>query len=234
MLSALSVVVNAQADAQGQESFAGFGVATQPAVGSRSKPEISAGHHKPNPLPGTFGQRADIALPSHCQPVAGFFIFRSRETSSTRLLVKSSRGPEPTTHGINMSETFTIVGVGLTSSSVGVTFATLFPEATPAVMLGSLAGTALYVLTSDPHQLWKQAIFALISFISGVFFSVPMAKIMAGIINTPLSLMKPPASIEVSPAVGAIVTASISVAVLLRILRKSKSGKMPGLGEEDK
>ncbi|MEP9315470.1 putative holin, partial [Enterobacter hormaechei] len=106
--------------------------------------------------------------------------------------------------------------------------------ATPAVMLGSLAGTALYVLTSDPHQLWKQAIFALISFISGVFFSVPMAKIMAGIINTPLSLMKPPASIEVSPAVGAIVTASISVAVLLRILRKSKSGKMPGLGEEDK
>lgn len=53
MLSALSVVVNAQADAQGQESFAGFGVATQPAVGSRSKPEISADHHKPNPLPGT-------------------------------------------------------------------------------------------------------------------------------------------------------------------------------------
>ncbi len=48
-----------------------------------------------------------------------------------------------------MSETFTIVGVGLTSSSVGVTFATLFPEATPAVMLGSLAGTALYVLTSE-------------------------------------------------------------------------------------
>lgn len=183
---------------------------------------------------GPFGQRADIALPSHCQPVAGFFIFRLWEPSSTHLLVKSSRGPEPTTHGINMSETFTIVGVGLTSSSVGVTFATLFPEATPAVMLGSLAGTALYVLTSDPHQLWKQAIFALISFISGVFFSIPMAKIMAGIINTPLSLMKPPASIEVTPAVGAIVTASISVAVLLRILRKSKSGKMPGLGEEDK
>nr|DAQ66370.1 MAG TPA: hypothetical protein [Caudoviricetes sp.] len=23
---------------------------------------------------GPFGQRADIALPSHCQPVAGFFI----------------------------------------------------------------------------------------------------------------------------------------------------------------
>ncbi|MCS2172785.1 MULTISPECIES: putative holin [Scandinavium] len=132
-----------------------------------------------------------------------------------------------------MSEPITIAG-GVTSAAVGVTFAALFPEATPAVMLGSLAGTALYVLTSDPHQLWKQTIFAVISFIGGVTFSVPMAKIMAGIINTPLSMMKPPTSIEVSPTVGAIVSASISVAVLLRILRRSKDGKMPGLGEEDK
>ncbi len=52
-------------------------------------------------------------------------------------------------------------------------------------------------------------------------------------INTPLSMMKPPVSIEVSPTVGAIVSASISVAVLMRILKKSKDGKMPGLkGEE--
>lgn len=190
-------------------------------------------HHTPT-QPGYLRPESRHCLTLIFPACRRVFYSRPREPSSTCLLVKSSRGPEPTTHGINMSETFTIVGVGLTSSSVGVTFATLFPEATPAVMLGSLAGTALYVLTSDPHQLWKQAIFALISFISGVFFSVPMAKIMAGIINTPLSLMKPPASIEVSPAVGAIVTASISVAVLLRILRKSKSGKMPGLGEEDK
>ncbi|MCS2155488.1 phage holin family protein [Scandinavium sp. H11S7] len=132
-----------------------------------------------------------------------------------------------------MSEPITIAG-GVTSAAVGVTLAALFPEATPAVMLGSLAGTALYVLTSDPHQLWKQAIFAVISFIGGVTFSVPMAKIMAGMINTPLSLMKPPVSVEVSPTVGAIVSASISVAVLLRILRRSKDGKMPGLREEDK
>ncbi|WP_255296459.1 hypothetical protein [Leclercia adecarboxylata] len=55
---------------------------------------------------------------------------------------------------------------------------------------------------------------------------------MAGVINTPLSLMKPPVSIEVSPSIGALVSASISVAVLLRILAKSKRGKMPGLEEE--
>lgn len=132
-----------------------------------------------------------------------------------------------------MSEPITIAG-GVTAAAVGVTFASLFPEATPTVMLGSLAGTALYVLTSDPHQLWKQAIFAIISFIGGVFFSVPMAKIMAALVNAALGTLTPPASIEVSPTVGAIVSASISVAVLLRILRKSKTGSVPGLGEDGK
>lgn len=57
---------------------------------------------------GSFGQRADIALPSHCQPVAGFFIFRLREPSSTSLLVKSSRGPDLINQhqaGANMKKT---------------------------------------------------------------------------------------------------------------------------------
>ncbi|HID7510848.1 TPA: putative holin [Enterobacter hormaechei] len=120
----------------------------------------------------------------------------------------------------------------VTAGTAGVTFASLFPEATPAVMLCALAGSAMYVLTAEPHQLWKQIIFAVISFMGSVFFSEPMAKIMAGVINTPLSLMTPPVSIEVSPSIGALVSASISVAVLLRILAKSKRGKMPGLEEE--
>lgn len=84
----------------------------------------------------------------------------------------------------------------------------------------------MYVLTAEPHQLWKQIIFAVISFMR------LMVKMMAGVINTPLSLLKPPVSIEVSPSIGALVSASISVAVLLRILAKSKRGKMPGLEEE--
>ncbi|MFY9993612.1 MAG: putative holin [Leclercia sp.] len=131
-----------------------------------------------------------------------------------------------------MSEPLTIA-VGVTSATIGVTFASMFPEATPGVMLCALAGSAMYVLTSDPHQLWKQFLFAVISFVGGVFFSVPMAKILAGVINTALSLVThPPVSIEVSPNIGALVSASISVAVLLRILAKSKRGKMPGLEEE--
>ncbi|MEH0017423.1 putative holin, partial [Citrobacter portucalensis] len=82
-----------------------------------------------------------------------------------------------------MSEPITIAS-GVTSATVGITFATMFPEATPGVMLCALAGAAMYVLTSEPHQLWKQMLFAVISFMGGVFFSVPMAKILAGVINT--------------------------------------------------
>ncbi|MDU1652720.1 MAG: putative holin [Leclercia adecarboxylata] len=130
-----------------------------------------------------------------------------------------------------MHDPLTIAG-GVTSATIGVTFASMFPEATPGVMLGALSGAAMYVLTSDPHQFWKQFLFAVISFVGGVFFSVPMAKILAGVINAGLGLLKPPVVIEVSPNIGALVSASISVAVLLRILAKSKRGKMPGLEEE--
>lgn len=129
-----------------------------------------------------------------------------------------------------MSEPITIAG-GAAAGTMGVTIAALFPEATPGVMLFSLMGAALYVLTSEPHQLWKQAIFAVISFLGGVAFSIPMAKIMAGIINSALSIMKPPVVIEVSPDIGALVASSIAVGILLRILAKSKNGKLPGVGE---
>ncbi|OIZ39953.1 putative holin [Citrobacter freundii] len=132
-----------------------------------------------------------------------------------------------------MSEPITIAS-GVTSATVGITFATMFPEATPGVMLCALAGAAMYVLTSEPHQLWKQMLFAVISFMGGVFFSVPMAKIIAGVINTALGLLQPPVSIEVSPNDGALVAASVSVAVLLRVVAKSRNGKMPGLEEEGK
>jgi hypothetical protein len=76
------------------------------------------------------------------------------------------------------------------------------------------AGAAAYVITAEERKIWKQVIFVLISFIGGVFFAVPMAKIMAGIINT------------------ALVAASISVAVLLRILSRTKRGKGCGAGGE--
>lgn len=130
-----------------------------------------------------------------------------------------------------MSDPIT-TAAGVTAGSVGITFASMFPEATPAVMLCALAGASMYVLTSEPHPLWKQILFALISFMGGVFFSEPMAKIMAGVINTALGLLRPPVSIEVSPNVGALVAASISITILLRILSRSKKAKLPGLEGE--
>jgi hypothetical protein len=52
-------------------------------------------------------------------------------------------------------------------------------------------------------------------------------------INSALSLLTPPVTIEVSPNIGALVAASISVAILLRILSKSKNGSLPGLDGGD-
>jgi hypothetical protein len=79
----------------------------------------------------------------------------------------------------------------------------MFPEVTPGVMLCELTGAAMYVLTPEPHQLWKQMLFAVIPFMGGVFFSVPMIKILVGVINSALGLLQPSVSIEVSPNVGA-------------------------------
>lgn len=64
-----------------------------------------------------------------------------------------------------MYDPLTVTG-GFAAASTGVTLAALFPEATPAVVMCSLAGTALYVLSSRPHRLWRQVLFALVSFSS--------------------------------------------------------------------
>jgi hypothetical protein len=109
----------------------------------------------------------------------------------------------------------------------------MFPEATPAVMLCALAGAAMYVLTAEEHRIWKQIIFALISFIGGVFFAGTASEILAGLLNAALGVLTPPVHVKVSPAIGALVASTISVVVLLRILSKSKtaSPKLEGGGE---
>lgn len=78
-----------------------------------------------------------------------------------------------------MSEPITIAS-GVTSATVGITFATMFPEATPGVMLCALAGAAMYVLTSEPHQLWKQMLFAVISFMGACSSPFPWQRYSPG------------------------------------------------------
>lgn len=126
------------------------------------------------------------------------------------------------------------VTAGVAAGTTGITFATLFPEATPAVMVCSLAGAALYILSSEDHKIWKQIIFALISFIGGVYCAGTASEIIAALINAGLNQLSPPVSIKVSPAIGALAASTVSVTVLLRVLKRSRTGNLPGLkGKND-
>ncbi|KTH22655.1 putative holin [Enterobacter cloacae] len=125
------------------------------------------------------------------------------------------------------------VTAGVAAGTTGITFATLFPEATPAVMVCSLAGAALYILSSEDHKIWKQIFFALISFIGGIYCAGTASEIIAALINAGLNQLSPPVTIKVSPAIGALAASTVSVTFLLRILARSKTGNLPGVkGEE--
>lgn len=125
------------------------------------------------------------------------------------------------------------VTAGVAAGTTGITFATLFPEATPAVMVCSLAGAALYILSSEDHKIWKQILFALISFIGGIYCAGTASEIIAALINAGLNQLSPPVIIKVSPAIGALAASTVSVTILLRILARSKTGNLPGVkGEE--
>ncbi|HEB0916371.1 TPA: hypothetical protein RY299_002036 [Enterobacter cloacae] len=86
--SALSVVVNAQADALAakvyllQRNLMRVKLAIRQSVSHRNegKPDFSTGHHIPTCYLGPFGQRADIALPSSSWLVARFFIPGRRQS----------------------------------------------------------------------------------------------------------------------------------------------------------
>ncbi|OWF75673.1 hypothetical protein B4903_19330 [Yersinia frederiksenii] len=112
------------------------------------------------------------------------------------------------------------LSAGVTAASAGVTFAAMFPEATPAVVVCSLAGTALYVLSSRSHRLWRQVLFALISFIGGVYCADAASEIIAALINAGLNQLGPPVTVRVTPAIGALVASTVCVSVLLRVMSK--------------
>ena len=125
------------------------------------------------------------------------------------------------------------VTAGVAAGTTGITFATLFPEATPAVMVCSLAGAALYILSSEDHKIWKQILFALISFIGGIYCAGTASEIIAALINAGLNQLSPPVTIKVSPAIGALAASTVSVTIQLRILARTKTGNLPGVkGEE--
>ncbi|EFB5187769.1 hypothetical protein NZZ21_004612 [Escherichia albertii] len=130
-----------------------------------------------------------------------------------------------------MHSSLTITGA-VAAGSTGVTLSTLFPEATPAVVICSLAGTALYVLSSRPHRVWRQILFALISFIGGIHSAETVSEIIAAVINAWLVKIAPGASVHVTPGIGALVASTICVSVLLRVMAKYQDGRQTKKGEE--
>ena len=112
------------------------------------------------------------------------------------------------------------IATGAAAASTGATFATLFPEATPAVVVCSLAGAALYVLSSRPYRLWRQVVFALISFIGGIYSAGTTSEIIAAVINASIGKFAPGVSVHVTPGIGALVASTICVSILLRVMAK--------------
>ena len=132
-----------------------------------------------------------------------------------------------------MSGTVTATAVGLTSASMGITLSAMFPGTSPGILLGALAGTAIYVLTSEPYALWKQIVFSFISFVTGVWMADPVTHVLDGLINNFTGNLHPPVIVQISPSIGAVVAAAIAIAILLRILRRTQKGPIPGLDEGD-
>lgn len=111
---------------------------------------------------------------------------------------------------------------GLNIRIIGGVIVSLFPEATPSVMLCALAGTALYIITEQAYEIWKQMIFAFISFVGGVYCAGMSADIIAAFINSILQKLEPGILIAVSPSVGALIGSSVCVTFLLRIISRYK------------
>jgi hypothetical protein len=114
----------------------------------------------------------------------------------------------------------------ITSTSLSVpaevAFTGLFPEVTPSVVICSLAGSALYVVTSGNYGFWERFFLALVSFVGGIYGADITSIIMTAVIHSALGDLIPPKSVEVTPAIGALVASTICVTVLLRIQTGSR------------
>ena len=103
---------------------------------------------------------------------------------------------------------------------IGVSLATMFPDATPSVILGALAGTAIYILTSEPLSIWKQAIFATISFFAGLIAASSMTMLISGFINELTRRLHPPMFVDIDPFFGSAAASALTISILLHFIKK--------------
>lgn len=108
---------------------------------------------------------------------------------------------------------------GLTTGSAdaplilsGVTLAGMFAGADAGVLIGSFAGAMVYVLSSTELSRWSRLGYGLASFLIGIV----SADLATGIITYMVGDFLP-AGVTVSRAVGATVSATLGVCVLLAL-----------------
>jgi 4-hydroxybenzoate polyprenyltransferase len=137
-----------------------------------------------------------------------------------------------------MSEPLTVTvasgaASGVAMGSIVTALAAVFPEATPSVMICSLAGATFYVLTSQSYTLWKQTLLAMVSFIGGIYSAQMASDIISALINAALEHLNPPVTVNIPPAVGALVASAICVSVLIAILKRTRDGPHRKSGEDN-
>lgn len=109
---------------------------------------------------------------------------------------------------------------GWLGGTAGIMIAYMFPDASPSVFMGALAGTALYVVTSEPHPIIKQIILSAFSFIAGLLSASAITLFLTGVINEITRKLHPPIFINVDPFFGSAIASGLAVTVFLHFLKK--------------
>ncbi len=86
---------------------------------------------------------------------------------------------------------------------------TLFPGVDAAVVLGAFAGALAFVTAKADIRSWKKVSYFLVAFVFGCLAAGHAAKLVGLIL---------PASIDVSPGLGALFAAAVSVKLLLWLI----------------
>ncbi|WP_052250271.1 putative holin [Enterobacter sp. Bisph1] len=105
---------------------------------------------------------------------------------------------------------------------------TLNPEFTPAVMICSLMGTTLYIITEENTNPLRKLVTAIISFLCGVYGAADAAGAISATFSALITqFITAGYDIQISTAIGAMVASVTSVSLLsgiLSIIRKKTTG----------
>ncbi|RTY53654.1 hypothetical protein EKL29_21285 [Pantoea sp. YU22] len=106
-----------------------------------------------------------------------------------------------------------------TLAVTGVTFVGLLSGLDAGVLIGAFAGSVVFVLTADDLERWKRVLLFMVSVVAGVIGADMLAKLVSVLVSIWL-----PTTVEVNPAVGALIASAVSVRVLMKLTAKPQDG----------